>query len=1119
MYINLLQFGSHLPISPPRCSPITTTFLQSPFGTPPFVIHPDDPDQSRIQESLRTQSLRGALAHFQRCFLTPLPPGSFESLDTMPPGSSSLYGNKASLLAFLRQRGFPVPPAIVLSSELVEKIMEQKNIAEGVSYDAVRLLEQNSRLIVPSGFGNSEDPLFVSVRSGCEKVMEGLLPTIQFVGLCRETVDGLARRYQDTPGAYRLYRRHVLQWAMDVLGMPPHFFDPFQKEPKTVDKCLSDIEKIKGLILTNTGKQFPEDPWVQLREAVRFVSCGWQHPSARAYRKRYGIRNQRPAAVMVQEQAFSALGEGGGAFVVYERSPRTGLQGCYGIGKMGVDGSDLMSGSRRAYSRLAHLSLLNRDLIRRLEALVHEVSDVFRSPVKLECVADGKNGTVYILQAVTGYPMWPVATLRTSVEEYQRGRWSAEQVHEAMTPDVIRGLMMSRFRRPRSQKNTFLIGKAECNGTAEGVLVRDVSWLLEQPRRRRFILVTDTLEISRWEEVFSRVTGIILTSSKLGAHFHPRAFQTEIAVVSKVDPAILEGLEEGEFVFLDASRPDAYLTTSPVKREASPLALAVAGRPITRELGRRSRELIDLWKRYCGIDPKYGERADHPRFIALSLLERDLFTLGTIRDIALAHGWIGEASERDETARKGFKEFIQNLFGEDRESPAKVCTLFVHAEPHEYELLLEIAQALFSEQREQFLIHFAEAAECARAKPGWECGGYMPSRILAAIAESGRPPYAAFLSPESRYYFLRDLYELFYWADYPVSVNTSPEDQEKHQMAADLIDRSPWLQDRAQAGRDLKEFFNKNFQTWLQGWPLAPPELLQWFGRWVGWDVSPTDLADLGSQRRPDTFSSSLLRAHIMDEEDPARLASSILDYLPPVPDLATSVLLLKKLGMARELWDPEKREDIIEIREGGVDCCRQLYARGRDRCIDWVCQTGFGNHKYAVAFFRSLTSVQKVDLMNHMAARYLQQGRQPGYESSLFLISRFFSMNGDDIHIRSLDDETLAFLLQEYCLFVHLRDVPASGVIDRSLNAELFPFIARVKTFENAPEISGAYIPHEETSYLRDTEMRYPNLTPSRFFGILIKRLGIRRLQDFLQGGRLPPAIVQWYEQKLSSL
>ena len=275
----------------------------------------------------------------------------------------NLLGGKGANLAEMVNLGMPVPAGFTISTEVCTYYYDnKKTYPESLTADVEKTLKEVEK-IMGAKFGDRENPLLVSVRSGARVSMPGMMDTVLNLGLNDETVKGLIKQTNNERFAYDAYRRFVQMYGDVVLGLKPKEkdeHDPFEvimdkvKEEKgiklDVDLTTEDLKRLVSLykkeIKLKTGKDFPGDPMHQLWGAIGAVFGSWNNERAIAYRKINNIPSEWGTAINVQSMVFGNMGEASGTGVAFTRDPATGEKKFYGEYLLNAQGEDVVAGTR-----------------------------------------------------------------------------------------------------------------------------------------------------------------------------------------------------------------------------------------------------------------------------------------------------------------------------------------------------------------------------------------------------------------------------------------------------------------------------------------------------------------------------------------------------------------------------------------------------------------------------------------------------------------------------------------------------------------------------------------------------------------------------------------------------
>ena len=272
-------------------------------------------------------------------------------------GMKDLLGGKGANLAEMTKIGLPVPFGFTITTEACNRYYdENRTIADDVVeavYEKIEELEN----VTGKKFGSDENPLLVSVRSGAVISMPGMMDTILNLGLNDSSVEGLAALTENRRFAMDSYRRFIQMFGDVVLEIPKAEFDRVfdgRKEEKgvkfDVDLTAEDLEAVivgyKEIVMSQTGRDFPQDPKEQLLEAVKAVFRSWNNDRAILYRKLNGIPGDLGTAVNVQSMVFGNMGDTSGTGVAFTRNPSTGENKIFGEFLVNAQGEDVVAGVR-----------------------------------------------------------------------------------------------------------------------------------------------------------------------------------------------------------------------------------------------------------------------------------------------------------------------------------------------------------------------------------------------------------------------------------------------------------------------------------------------------------------------------------------------------------------------------------------------------------------------------------------------------------------------------------------------------------------------------------------------------------------------------------------------------
>jgi pyruvate,orthophosphate dikinase len=269
----------------------------------------------------------------------------------------NLLGGKGAGLAEMASLGLPVPPGFTITTEVCTYFYTHDNSYPPELKDQVATaLEQVAR-ITGKRFGDTDNPLLVSVRSGARASMPGMMDTVLNLGLNDATVEALAKRSGDARFAYDSYRRFITMYSAVVLGVEHHNFEELLDDHKERNGYALDtdlgaedwkalVERYKERVKEEHGEQFPQDPQEQLWGAIGAVFGSWMNQRAITYRRLHNLPESWGTAVNVQAMVFGNMGERSATGVAFTRNPSTGEKKLYGEFLVNAQGEDVVAGIR-----------------------------------------------------------------------------------------------------------------------------------------------------------------------------------------------------------------------------------------------------------------------------------------------------------------------------------------------------------------------------------------------------------------------------------------------------------------------------------------------------------------------------------------------------------------------------------------------------------------------------------------------------------------------------------------------------------------------------------------------------------------------------------------------------
>lgn len=390
----------------------------------------------------------------------------------------NLLGGKGANLAEMTNIGLPVPQGFTVSTEACSKYYEDGQI---LSDDVVKqIMDGLSKVekITGKKFGDKNNPLLVSVRSGARASMPGMMDTILNLGLNSEVVEGLVKLTNNPRFAYDSYRRFIQMFSDVALGLEKSNFEKIidkMKEEKGVkldteldaEDLKEMVKRFKALFKKEMKYDFPEDPKMQLLEAVKAVFRSWENPRAIYYRRVNDIPSSWGTAVNVQSMVFGNMGEQSGTGVAFTRDPATGEKKLYGEYLMNAQGEDVVAGIRTPQP-ISHLEEQNKALYDQFVAIANKLEKHYRDMQDMEFTIE--NGKLYMLQTRNG-KRTAKAALKIAVDLVKEGMLSEKEALLKLEPKQLDALLHPQFDQD-ALKKAKPIGKAlpASPGAASGII-------------------------------------------------------------------------------------------------------------------------------------------------------------------------------------------------------------------------------------------------------------------------------------------------------------------------------------------------------------------------------------------------------------------------------------------------------------------------------------------------------------------------------------------------------------------------------------------------------------------------------------------------------------------------
>ncbi len=409
----------------------------------------------------------------------------------------NLLGGKGANLAEMTNLGLPVPPGLTITTETCMDYINHGNKMPTGLMDEVKEGLKKVEEEAGKKFGDAENPLLVSVRSGARLSMPGMMETILNLGLNDSTVEGMIKLTGNPRFCYDSYRRFLTMFGSVAWEIDRQKFEDYMDEIKakkgyksdtdlTAEDWKSLIEPYKELIKRETGKEFPQDPYIQLEEAIEAVFRSWNIPRAVAYRNHYKIDHNYGTAVNVQTMVFGNMGDDCATGVSFTRNPSTGENKFYGEYLTNAQGEDVVAGIRTP-KPIAELENEMPALYKQYVDIAKKLEKGYKDVQDMEFTIE--KGKLYILQTRNG-KRTAAASIRIAVEMAEEGIIDKERAIELVDPNQIYQVLLPGFdNAAKKTAKQIAKGLAASPGAAVGKVVFDTEEAAERGKNGEKVIL------------------------------------------------------------------------------------------------------------------------------------------------------------------------------------------------------------------------------------------------------------------------------------------------------------------------------------------------------------------------------------------------------------------------------------------------------------------------------------------------------------------------------------------------------------------------------------------------------------------------------------------------------
>ncbi|MGC8496481.1 MAG: pyruvate, phosphate dikinase [Thermoplasmata archaeon] len=482
----------------------------------------------------------------------------------------NLLGGKGAGLAEMTNLGLPVPPGFTITTEACKYYVRTGTLPEDLWNDTVESIKKLEKL-TGKKFGDKENPLLVSARSGAPISMPGMLDTVLNIGLNDDTVVTLAKISKNERFAWDAYRRLIQMFGKIVLGIPASDFENKIEALKESTGAKTDIdlntEDLKKLVKEFKNvvkdKEFPQDPYKQLKMAIMAVFESWNNDRAKVYRKLNNISEELGTAVTIVSMVFGNMGNTSATGVVFTRNPNTGEKKLFGEYLINAQGEDVVAGIRtpKAIENLKEdIPSAYKDLVKSADILEKHYKDIQDIEFTIE------NSKFYLLQTRAG-KRTAYAAVKIAVDMVSEKVLTKEEALLRVDPSHIDALLHPQLDSKEMDK-PIAKGLAASPGAGVGVVTLDSEEAVELSKTQKVILVrTETSP----DDIHGMAVSQGILTSKGGMTSHAAVVARamgkpavvgceEITVDTRGDKFVAGNVEihKGDIITIDGSTGKVY---------------------------------------------------------------------------------------------------------------------------------------------------------------------------------------------------------------------------------------------------------------------------------------------------------------------------------------------------------------------------------------------------------------------------------------------------------------------------------------------------------------------------------------------------------------------------------
>ena len=408
-----------------------------------------------------------------------------------------LLGGKGANLAEMSKLGMPVPNGFTITTEACNQYYDDgEKISEGIQE---QILEYLNKLEEETGkkFGDKENPLLVSVRSGARASMPGMMDTILNLGINDVVAETIAEKTGNPRFAYDSYRRFIQMFADVVKGLSKKRFEEIIDEVKAAKGIKDDldldendmkelVERFKEFYRAELGEDFPTDPRTQMMEAIEAVFRSWNNERAIYYRRQNDIPSDWGTAVNVQMMVFGNMGDGCGTGVAFTRNPATGENKLFGEFLMNAQGEDVVAGVRTP-NKIDQLAEISPEAYKQFVEICSKLEKHYKNMQDMEFTIE--NGKLFMLQTRNG-KRTAQAALKIATDMVDEGLVTTEEALMMVEPATLDALLHPTFDKDAQAKAEVITSALPASpGAAAGQIVFSAEEAIEEAANGKKVIL------------------------------------------------------------------------------------------------------------------------------------------------------------------------------------------------------------------------------------------------------------------------------------------------------------------------------------------------------------------------------------------------------------------------------------------------------------------------------------------------------------------------------------------------------------------------------------------------------------------------------------------------------